>query len=260
MQRNKKRDTEEKYLSDGRPRGKRKKGPKLTSCPFLKPATLQNFKDLALAEVQDIEQLVVLGKELGACPYYGVRHAIPSAQLVVLPYNTLLHAATRDAVGLRLKGSVVIIDEAHNLLDVINSVHSVEISGAHVTKAHSQLTQYKQRYKSRLKAKNLMYVNHILDILHCLIKAVTATEGTSDRRPAATESSHSKTDSQSEVKLFRLNDFLFSSGLDNINLFKVLKYCKKSEISKKLNGFVDRYFDTQPKTLPAGTCMFGDQL
>ena len=41
-------DTEEKYLSDGRPRGKRKKGPKLTSCPFLKPATLQNFKDLAL--------------------------------------------------------------------------------------------------------------------------------------------------------------------------------------------------------------------
>ena len=55
-----------------------------------------------------------------------------SPQLVVLPYNTLLHAATRDAVGLRLKGSVVIIDEAHNLLDVINSVHSVEISGAHV--------------------------------------------------------------------------------------------------------------------------------
>lgn len=24
-----------------------------------------------------------------------------------------------------------------------------------------------------------------------------------------------------EVKLYRLNDFLFSSGLDNINLFKV---------------------------------------
>ena len=40
--------TEEKYLSDGRPRVKRKRGPKLTSCPFLKPATLQNFKDLAL--------------------------------------------------------------------------------------------------------------------------------------------------------------------------------------------------------------------
>lgn len=54
-------------------------------------------------------------------------------QLVVLPYNTLLHGPTREAVGLKLKGSVVIIDEAHNLLDVINSVYSVEITGAHVS-------------------------------------------------------------------------------------------------------------------------------
>ena len=37
-----------------------------------------------------------------------------------------------------------------------------------------------------------------------------------------------------EVKLFRLNDFLFSAGLDNINLFKVLKYCKRSELAKKV--------------------------
>ena len=59
-----------------------------------------------------------------------------SPQLVVLPYSTLLHSATREAVGLRLKDSVVIIDEAHNLLDVINSVHSVEITGAHVTAAY----------------------------------------------------------------------------------------------------------------------------
>lgn len=60
-------------------------------------------------------------------------------QLVVLPYTTLLHGATREAVGLKLKGSVVIIDEAHNLLDVINSVHSVEITGAHV---YTCLLQY----------------------------------------------------------------------------------------------------------------------
>jgi chromosome transmission fidelity protein 1 len=149
MQRNKKKGREEKYSSDGRPREKRKKrrSNTTTTCPFLKQGTLENFRDLALAEVQDIEQLVGLGRQLGACPYYGVRHTIPSAQLVVLPYNTLLHAGTREALGLRLKGNIVIIDEAHNLLDVINSVHSVEISGAHVTKALSQLSQYKLRYK-----------------------------------------------------------------------------------------------------------------
>ena len=33
------------------------------------------------AQVQDIEQLVSIGRELGACPYYGVRYAIPAAQV-----------------------------------------------------------------------------------------------------------------------------------------------------------------------------------
>ena len=56
----------------------------------------------------------------------------PPLQLVVLPYNTLLHAPTREAVGVKLRGNVVIIDEAHNLLDTISSVYSVEVTGAHV--------------------------------------------------------------------------------------------------------------------------------
>lgn len=33
------------------------------------------------AEVQDIEQLVSVGREIKACPYYGVRRAIPQAQV-----------------------------------------------------------------------------------------------------------------------------------------------------------------------------------
>ena len=57
--------------------------------------------------------------------------SLPS-QLVVLPYNTLLHAPTREAVGVKLKENIVIIDEAHNLLDTIASVYSVQVTGSHV--------------------------------------------------------------------------------------------------------------------------------
>ena len=40
---------EEKYLSDGRPREKRKKRKSsTTTCPFMKQVTLENFRDLAL--------------------------------------------------------------------------------------------------------------------------------------------------------------------------------------------------------------------
>jgi chromosome transmission fidelity protein 1 len=54
------------------------------------------------------------------------------AQVVVVPYNTLLHKNTRKACGINLAGNVVIIDEAHNLLDTISHIHSSEVTGRQV--------------------------------------------------------------------------------------------------------------------------------
>ena len=48
-------------------------------------------------------------------------------QLVVLPYNTLLHESTRKASGIKLQDNIVIIDEAHNLLETISNIHSVQV-------------------------------------------------------------------------------------------------------------------------------------
>ena len=56
----------------------------------------------------------------------------PVLQIVALPYNTLLHQSTREASGIQLKDNIIVIDEAHNLLETINNVHSVEITGAQV--------------------------------------------------------------------------------------------------------------------------------
>ena len=50
----------------------------------------QRFADHALAEVQDIEQLVIMGTRLKACPYYGARKAIDLAQVITMPYNLQL--------------------------------------------------------------------------------------------------------------------------------------------------------------------------
>jgi len=58
---------------------------------------------------------------------------LPALQIVALPYNTLLHKSTREASGVKLKDNVVIIDEAHNLLETINNVYSTEVTGAQVT-------------------------------------------------------------------------------------------------------------------------------
>ncbi|KAL8600195.1 hypothetical protein ACOMHN_062485 [Nucella lapillus] len=210
----------------------RKKSKSKPGCPYRKQELLEDFTDRALLEVRDIEQLVSLGRQTKTCPYYGSRLAVPAAEVVVLPYNTLLHKATREASGVRLAGNVVIVDEAHNLLETINSVHSVEVTGAQLLRAFSQLTQYEAKYRSRLKAKNLMYVKQILFVLSSLLRCL----GGKTDVPANQQNT-----GNSDVRLLTINSFLFTAKVDNLNLFKILHYCRHSQISKKLNGFVEKY-------------------
>ncbi|XP_012634894.2 ATP-dependent DNA helicase DDX11 [Microcebus murinus] len=211
---------------------KRRRQEKRASCPFYNHEQMHLLRDEILAEVKDIEQLVAVGKEARACPYYGSRFAIPAAQLVVLPYQMLLHAATRQAAGIRLQGQVVIIDEAHNLIDTITAIHSAEVSGSQLCQAHSQLLQYMERYGKRLKAKNLMYIKQILYVLE---KFVAVLGGNIKENPST------QSLPQTGTELKTINDFLFQSQIDNINLFKVQRYCEKSMISRKLFGFTERY-------------------
>ncbi|KAK7807926.1 hypothetical protein U0070_000889, partial [Myodes glareolus] len=211
---------------------KRKRRKIQTSCPFHNHEQMQLLRDEILLEVKDMEQLVALGKEARACPYYGSRFAIPAAQLVVLPYPMLLHAATRQAAGIKLQGQVVIIDEAHNLIDTITNIYSTEVNGSQLCQAHSQLLQYMERYGKRLKAKNLMYIKQILYLLE---KFVAVLGGNIKQNP----STQSLLQTGSELK--SINDFLFQSQIDNINLFKVQRYLEKSMISRKLFGFTERF-------------------
>ncbi|XP_074621921.1 ATP-dependent DNA helicase DDX11-like isoform X1 [Acropora palmata] len=243
----------EKKTSDGEKAPKRKK--LLTGCPYYSYQQLLRFRDNVLIDIKDIEQLVSIGEELQACPYYGTRLAIPAAQLVVLPYNLLLHKSTREACGIKLNGNVVIIDEAHNLIDTISSVYSVEITGSQISRAHSQLTQYQDRYRTRLKAKNLLYIQQLLYILICFLNCLGGKEMVSNSKMLLTAPAENgvltglrEQRVPAEVKLKTINDFLFSAKMDNVNLFKIKKYCEKSMISKKLNGFVDKYQSGQVDT------------
>ncbi|XP_029644218.1 ATP-dependent DNA helicase DDX11-like isoform X1 [Octopus sinensis] len=220
---------------------KQPKKQKQASCPFYKVERIEHYRDRILTEVRDIEQLVNLGKQMKCCPYYGTRFSIAAAEIVALPYNTMLHRSTRESCGIKLEGNIVIIDEAHNLLETINNIHSVEVFGSQLCQAHSQLSQYIQRYRNKLKAKNLMYTNQILFLLSRFVVYIGGVLDT------PSDSQHLK---KIESKIFTINDFLYETKLDNINLFKILRYCQKSQISKKLNGFVEKYQPSSVKYVP----------
>jgi chromosome transmission fidelity protein 1 len=109
-----------------------------------------------------------LGKQLGICPYYASRTAIKPAEIVTLPYPLLLQKSAREALGISLKGHVVIIDEAHNLMDAISSIHGVEVSLRQLQTARAQLGIYIQKFKSRLKGKNRMYLAQVIRVIDSL--------------------------------------------------------------------------------------------
>ncbi|XP_046889666.1 ATP-dependent DNA helicase DDX11 isoform X2 [Hypomesus transpacificus] len=224
----------QKNKHDKRPQdegAKRRRGAAKSVCPYVGATGLQHLRDEVLGAVSDIEGLLGLGRKAKACPYYATRLAIPPAQLVVLPYQMVLHEGTRRASGVQLKGQVLIIDEAHNLSDTLSCIHSSELTGAQLCRAHSQLTQYSDRYKSRLKAKNLMYIRQILFVLEGLVRVLGGKVGQNPQSQTTLPG----------TEMFTINNFLFKAQIDNINLFKVQRYFEKSMISRKLSGFVEKY-------------------
>eukprot|EP00041_Stephanoeca_diplocostata_P014004 m.251522 g.251522 ORF g.251522 m.251522 type:complete len:960 (-) comp19540_c0_seq1:191-3070(-) len=199
-------------------------------CPYMHAKRVANFADRALAKVQDVEDLRALGKRTKACPYYGTRKSVAEAEIVAMPYNMLLHRSTREAVGLQLHGNVVLVDEAHNLLPTIESIHSTAVTGSVFDRAVSQLEEYLRRYRKRLNTRNVVYINQILTVLKAMLQFLD------DGRKALVLGG--KLNKNTSTEVLSVNEFLFRTHTDNINLFRLEKFFKISEISKKVNGFV----------------------
>jgi chromosome transmission fidelity protein 1 len=129
---------------------------------------VSSFRDHSLASIRDIEELGSLGKEIGICPYYASRSAIKPSEIVTLPYPLLLQKSAREALGINLKGHVVIIDEAHNLMDAISGIHGISVTLAQLKRSRSQLGMYLQKFRNKLMGKNRVYVAQVVRVLDSL--------------------------------------------------------------------------------------------
>lgn len=119
----------------------------------------------------------------------------------------------------------MIIDEAHNLIDTITAIHTITIHSQQMRTALSQLSQYLQRYKSRLLGKNIVYIKQIMTIIKSAIGLL--------------ESHTQKNSPSTKEKILTVNDFVHELGIDHLNMFKIETFLKESKLARKLNGFLD---------------------
>lgn len=130
-------------------------------CPYVEPGRQDEYRDRLLAGLRDIEDAADLGWEMSTCAYYGSRKAVKYADVVAMPYTTLLHAGTRESSGINVAGCVVIIDEGHNILEAITSAHATSVTHQQLTAAHATVCAYLDKYRSRMKGSNVAYCTQL---------------------------------------------------------------------------------------------------
>ncbi|XP_075983446.1 Fanconi anemia group J protein homolog isoform X2 [Anticarsia gemmatalis] len=97
----------------------------------------------------DIEDLVRVGKEKVACPFYAAREMAKTANIIFCPYNYLLDPSIRSSMQINLKDNIVVIDEAHNVENVCRDAASFTFTQASISNTLKELEHVaKYRYTS----------------------------------------------------------------------------------------------------------------
>lgn len=224
-------------------------------CPYANAKQVYNLKEHILSSVQDIEDIVFKGKSMGSCPYYATRMAVAEADVVVLPYNNLLHHETRKASSLDLKGSIVIIDEAHNILETICTIHSASINMQQLIASHTILSRYYAKFHNRMAPRNADMVKSIVQCVTAIVrylddpsnhlmsyenpKSVQLDESISESpncNKTMQKQDNSKMASQKGL-MIDVRTFIGAANIERFNIFKIIDFFNRSQLARKLIGF-----------------------
>ncbi|XP_020225590.1 ATP-dependent DNA helicase DDX11 [Cajanus cajan] len=210
-----------------------------TGCPMLrKHKVQQEFRNEVTQQGPlDIEDLANLGRTMGTCPYYGSRSMVRRADLVVLPYQSLLSKSSREALGLNLKSNIIIIDEAHNLADSLINMYDSTITVSQLETVHCHVERYFLRFRNLLGPANRRYIQTLMFLTQAFLRVLLDEKDGNLIEFCRDIGRASDVESRASDFTMAINDFLFELNIDNINLVKLLKYIKDSNIMHKVSGY-----------------------
>ena len=116
---------------------------------------------------------------------------------------------------------MVIIDEAHNLMDAISSMYSVKIFLSQLERSRSQLGVYLQRFRNKLKGRNRVYITQVVRLVDSMISYLNSISAKS----------------KSADGLVDINSLMAGKGVDQINLYKLSRYLQESKLARKVDGY-----------------------
>jgi len=205
------------------------------TCPMYSKARIQHLADIVVdARILDIEELAEQGKQHQACPYFASRHVVAlQPDFILAPYASVLGADTREGHNIPFhQHSVVIFDEAHNVIDAITEIQSARVSLLDLDLVSKATKQYLERYEKRLSPQNLFQVKKYITILDRLASMITKH---------GNHNSGESHDAETKKKVFTTVEFLCQAQLEHLNMFQLESFITHSKLTLKLYGFAQKY-------------------
>lgn len=128
----------------------------------------------------------------------------------------------------------MIFDEAHNVIDALAQMHSIEMSYSEIEGASKLLTIYLEKYEVRLNPKNSLAIRQIMTVfkkLNVFIKE-RFNEHKKQNKLENIQESH------------QLINFLCNLHIEEFNFLHLSRFITQCQLSKKLFGF-SKHLKTQ---------------
>lgn len=108
-------------------------------------------------------------------------------------------------------------------MSALSEMYSFRVTLSMLRLSKNQLDAYTRRYANRLASSSHSFIIHLQTVLDAMIRLLA-------RRPADLE----------KVNVVSTDGFIRRLGIEEVNLFELLRFVAAKRIVYKLNGFLDR--------------------
>ncbi|KAH8741121.1 helicase, partial [Cryptosporidium ryanae] len=190
-----------------------------------------------LLEPLNIEDLCALSLELNACPYYATKLASKFSDILLLPYSIVFNKVSRDSFDIKLssKNTLLIVDEAHNLINTLESSNRASItleSSLILLKACEKIVSLDQVF---LKGESLSLLKQLIR----LIKSIYF--GTKNLMLNNKKRKNNQYDIQENSIVLNPIEFMTLNNISSFNLSKICNFVIEHDLCRKVKGIIIRY-------------------
>lgn len=135
-------------------------------------------------------EAVQLGEKNEVCPYFASKQLFEVADVICVPYASIMKKSIRERLGLSLQNSIVVFDEGHNAVEHDLSSRSTQLKYGELCLLNSRLATYIDKYAARLKPNSRYTLDHLSSIIADLLTLMKHKhEKSSASNPTYTKSS-----------------------------------------------------------------------